>query len=84
MSCLLFILLVFRDKVSLSGDGYRGTLSLDQVGLKLRDPPASAYQVLGFKACATMPSDFLFVCLFVFLNECCIQLSFPHLTRSSL
>jgi hypothetical protein len=27
--------------------------TVDQAGLKLRDPPASAFRVLGLKACAT-------------------------------
>ena len=36
--------------------GCPGTSSVEQTGLKLRDPPASAAQVLGLKACATMPS----------------------------
>jgi hypothetical protein len=31
------------------------TLYVDQAGLVLRDLPASASQVLGLKACATMP-----------------------------
>jgi hypothetical protein len=30
-----------------------GTHFVDQAGLKLRNPPASASQVLGLKACAT-------------------------------
>jgi hypothetical protein len=30
-------------------------LILDQAGLELRNPPASASQVLGLKACATTP-----------------------------
>jgi hypothetical protein len=30
-----------------------GTHSVDQAGLELRNPPASASRVLGFKACAT-------------------------------
>jgi hypothetical protein len=33
--------------------GYPGTHSVDQAGLELRNPPASASQVLGLKACAT-------------------------------
>ena len=33
--------------------GYPGTHSVDQADLKLRNPPASATQVLGSKACAT-------------------------------
>jgi hypothetical protein len=36
--------------------GCPGTHSVDQTGLELRDPPASASQVLGLKACATTPS----------------------------
>jgi hypothetical protein len=30
-----------------------GTHSVDQAGLELRNPPASASRVLGLKACAT-------------------------------
>ena len=33
--------------------GYPGTHSIDQAGLKVKDSPASASQVLGLKACAT-------------------------------
>jgi len=35
--------------------GCPGTHSIDQAGLELRNPPASASQVLGLKACATTP-----------------------------
>jgi hypothetical protein len=42
---------VFRDRVSLCSPGYPGTHSVDQAGLKLRNPPASVSQVLGLKAC---------------------------------
>ena len=34
---------------------YPGTHSVDQAGLELRGPPASASQVLGLKLCATTP-----------------------------
>jgi hypothetical protein len=47
--------MVFRDRVSLYSPGCPGTHSVDQVGLKLRNPPASASRVLGLKACATTP-----------------------------
>jgi hypothetical protein len=40
--------------VSLCSPGCPGTHSVDQAGLKLKNPPASASQVLGLKACATM------------------------------
>jgi hypothetical protein len=46
-------LFVFRDRVSLCSPGCPGTHSVDQAGLELRDPPASASQVLGLKVCAT-------------------------------
>jgi hypothetical protein len=43
----------FQDRVSLCSPGCPGTHSVDQAGLELRNPPASASQVLGLKACAT-------------------------------
>jgi hypothetical protein len=39
--------LVFWDRVSLCSSGYPGTHSVDQAGLELRTPPASASGVLG-------------------------------------
>jgi hypothetical protein len=51
--------LVFRDRVSLYSPGCPGTYFVDQAVLELRNPPASASQVLGLKACATMPGYFL-------------------------
>jgi hypothetical protein len=50
---LLFLFFVFQDRVSLCSPGCPGTHSVDQAGLELRNPPASAFQVLGLKACAT-------------------------------
>jgi hypothetical protein len=38
-----------RDRVSLCSPGCPGTHSVDQAGLELRNPPASASQVLGLK-----------------------------------
>jgi hypothetical protein len=46
-------LFVFQDRVSLCSPSCPGTHSVDQAGLELRNPPASASQVLGLKACAT-------------------------------
>jgi hypothetical protein len=37
-----FFFLVFRDRVSLYSPGCPGTYSVDQAGLELRNPPASA------------------------------------------
>jgi hypothetical protein len=53
---VLFVCLfvfVFQDRVSLCSPGCPGTHSVDQDGLELRNPPASASQVLGLKVCAT-------------------------------
>jgi hypothetical protein len=44
---------LFQDRVSLCSPGCPGTHSVDQAGLELRNPPASASQVLGLQACAT-------------------------------
>ena len=41
---LLLLLLVFPDRVSLCSSGCLGTLSVDQVSLELRDPPASGME----------------------------------------
>jgi hypothetical protein len=49
--------LVFRDRVSLYSPGCPGTHFVDQASLELRNPPASASQVLGLKACATTPGS---------------------------
>jgi hypothetical protein len=48
--------LVFQDRVSLCSPGCPGTHSVDQAGLELRNPPASASRVLGLKVCTTTPS----------------------------
>jgi hypothetical protein len=51
-----FFLFVFpRDGVSLCSPGCPGTHFVDQAGVELRNPPASASRVLGLKACDTMP-----------------------------
>jgi hypothetical protein len=42
-----------RDRVSLYSPGCPGTHFVEQAGLELRNPPASASQVLGLKVCAT-------------------------------
>jgi hypothetical protein len=46
---------VFQDRVSLYSPGCPGTHFVDQAGLELRNPPASASEVLGLKACTTTP-----------------------------
>jgi hypothetical protein len=51
-----FFFLVFRDRVSLCSPNCPGTHFVDQAGLELRSPLASASRVLGLKACATTPS----------------------------
>ena len=58
-----FWFLVFQDRVSLCSPGCPGTHFLDQSGLELRNPSASASQVLGLKALATTPGFLIFVYL---------------------
>jgi hypothetical protein len=53
----LFVCL-FLDRVSLCSPGCPGTDSVDHADLELRNPPASASQVLGLKVCATTPGLF--------------------------
>jgi hypothetical protein len=62
-SVFIFFSLGFRDRVSLYSPGCPGTHFVDQAGLELRNPPASASRVLGLKVWATMPG------LGVFLDE---------------
>jgi hypothetical protein len=50
----------FRDRVSLYRPGYPGTHFVDQAGLELRNPPASASRVLGSKAWATTARELSF------------------------
>jgi hypothetical protein len=47
-----------------------GTHSVDQAGLELGNPPASASQVLGIKACATTARLFFFI-FFIFREVLC-------------
>jgi hypothetical protein len=55
--CFVLFCFVFRDRVSLCSPGCPGTHFVDQAGLELRNPPASASRVLGLKACATTPGS---------------------------
>jgi hypothetical protein len=48
-----FVCLVYQDRVPLYSPGCPGTHSVGQAGLELRNPPASASQVLGLKVCTT-------------------------------
>jgi hypothetical protein len=50
-----FFFWFFRDRVSLCIPGCPGTHSVDQAGLELRNPPASASQALGLKATTPGP-----------------------------
>jgi hypothetical protein len=64
-------LFFFWDRVSLCSPGCPGTHSVDQAGLELRNPPASASRVLGLKACATTPGSLLiFNYIFVYYFMC--------------
>jgi hypothetical protein len=50
---VLFYFVFLRERVSLYSPGCSGTHFVDQTGLKLRNLPASAFKVLGLKACAS-------------------------------
>jgi hypothetical protein len=57
---------VILNRVSLDSTGQSGICSVDQAGLKLRDLPASAFQVLKLKASSptTVRTGFaLLICL---------------------
>jgi hypothetical protein len=51
---------VFRDRVSLYSPGCPGPHFVDQADLELRNLPASAFRVLGLKACTTTPGPEIF------------------------
>ena len=71
--CFCFVVVVvFRDSVSLYSPGCPGTHFVDQAGLELRNPPASASQVLGLKG-----FGFVVVVVFFFF----FGLSEKHLPR---
>jgi hypothetical protein len=61
----LFLFLFFRVRVSLYSPGCPGTHFVDQAGLELRNPPASASQVLGLKA-GTTTAQLLLIFFFFF------------------
>ena len=54
----------FQDRVSLcNSSGCLGIVDfVDQAGLKLIDPPASAFQMLGLKVCVTAPGSTVDLC----------------------
>jgi hypothetical protein len=79
--CCCVCLFVFRDWASLCSPGCPGTHSVDQAGLELRNPPASASQVLGSKVCATTARPHT---LFLMMIIKCFNLSCnPPPTRGS-
>ena len=65
-----FFLLFFLDRVSLYSPGCPGTHPVDQAGLKLRNLPASASQMLGLKVRATISGYLLFLYQVARLGEC--------------
>jgi hypothetical protein len=75
--CLFIYLGFFQDRVSLYSPGCPGTHFVDQAGLELRNPPASAFRVLGLKACATTARHlfiFKFKKNYIYLCIVCLSL----------
>jgi hypothetical protein len=70
---LLLLILVFRDRVTLYTPGCPGTHFVDQAGLKLRNLPASASQVLGLKACATTTRLTFLICWIMLMDFCMLN-----------
>jgi hypothetical protein len=62
----------FWDRVSLYSPGRPGTHFVDQAGLELRNPPASASQVLGLKVCTTTTQLLVTFLAFVLLEVRCL------------
>ena len=79
---LVCLFLVFRDRVSLYIPGCPGTHFVHQAGLELRNPPASASQVLGLKAFATTPSCYFLSFFFPFFIRYLAHLHFQYYTKS--
>lgn len=52
--------LVFPDRVSLCSPNYPRTCSVDQAEFEFRDPPASAFRVLGLKCALPLLEDSVF------------------------
>ena len=65
----------FQDRVLLYIPGCPGTHAVDQAGLELRNPPASATQVLGLKRAPPLPDhiDVLFTCMSMYHMHQCPQ-----------
>ena len=76
-----FWFLVFWDRVFLYSPGCPGTHSVDQAGLELRNPPASASQVLGLKVCTTTRFTKLFFFKDLFIICKCTVAAFRHPRR---
>jgi hypothetical protein len=70
------VVLVFRDRVSLYSPGYPGVHFVDQAGLELRNPPASASWVLGIKACATTPGSIIWILIVCVCSHACTHAHF--------
>lgn len=77
LCCWFLLSFSFIDRISLCIPGCCGTCSIDQTGLELRDLPASASWMLGFKACTRTPGLsplFPLLGLYFCIFQCCLTL----------
>jgi hypothetical protein len=84
--CLFFLFFVFIFCFSRQGFSVQSWLfwnSVDQASLELRNPPASASQVLGLQACTTpaQPSEFHYIIFFIYISNVIPFPCFPPIQK---
>jgi hypothetical protein len=72
---------LFVDRISLYSPGCPGTHSVDQAGLELRNPPASASRVLGLKVCTTTTA---WLSVTLFIHSLSLPLTLKMMTTESI
>ena len=71
-----------NNRVSLCSPGCPGTHSVDQAGLELRNPPASASQVLGLKVYIHVYIKYIYVWVCVCMHVCVCVCMYVYISIS--